>query len=657
MRFLTAITVFSASGRVGGSGHLTRDSNVLPPRPVYNRQVSRGGKTLGLDLHQVKHMNEEVLEYSPVVNPVGCPGTDIVLVGQNPTSFPTGGSESSGISSDGSWKFEHVQKSFRQAVFLQHVLEAEGFTGYAAPNVGDLPYGCEEQVIVSSTRTRPLIGTREGDVLAETTPEGAARVAVKGLQMLRALHRAGMVHGGDFGSAIVINEIGEYGLRGLDAATPFVTAEGVHIPEASRAERSGENPWRLSPRELLGFRSTRADDMFRLAETVFDIAMGRSLQSSHQVSDLEHIRALKTSRKADDVEPVEFNEFYAEVLALGPTAVPDYNKWIKKFADIAGIPIVDVNNEIDSGIVRKLHSAVLPFEIKDEHHGCPGTMDIGLGGGVIIAKFPDGDSSIAGISEDGLWRFEWLSKPGPLMQTLEALLVTQGFAAYSLEPDRTAMETQCPDQVVFSSSLFRPLILSRSHGAVETAIEVDDFSIAQVALAALRGLRMLHNAGMVHGGDFGSTLHSDNSGNFAWSGLDEAKPFVSREGILFVDRNCSPTLEIQRLSPRELMGFCTTRADDIFRLAELILELSTSSTVPHDLKSESQIADWKNMRTHEYVNPIFMEFYNYAKAASSMALPDYDPWIQAFSLIRPDEESYSENEPVEASSPGALRRT
>jgi hypothetical protein len=105
------------------------------------------------------------------------------------------------------------------------------------------------------------------------------------------------------------------------------------------------------------------------------------------------------------------------------------------------------------------------------------------------------------------------------------------------------------------------------------------------------------------------------------------------------------------------MGFCTTRADDIFRLAELILELSTSSTVPHDLKSESQIAEWKNMRTHEYVNPIFMEFYNYAKAASSIALPDYDPWIQAFSLIRPDEESYSENEPVEASSPGALRRT
>ena len=477
---------------------------------------------------------------------------------------------------------QYKKKSWVQ-IYLQRVLELEGFDGYS-----------DEQNLanergVPDRRGTPLfedLGYRGTFVRygVERTAKYAARVAMDGLRMLRAIHRVGVALDGKLVEKIVELETKEITLRSLNFAKPL-------------------------PRFGFGDISTAlaVDDVFQLAELVLGILSGKSLPSSDWESKL-HLRL-------DDVANPEhaiFNEFYSEMLGLCnlepgrsrkyrcADIVPDYEKWIDRFSLTAGREMKNVSGELDMPSVLYLHQ-----------------------------HLPLGEKLVVPFYSRKVGPEAWGTLPGSRSEELEEMIANKltGPLIFNKTPYvRYSVSVE-------KGSTFLPVFLGLEHdGEGISALDVTEYSASLVAVRGLQMLKALHEVGMVHGGDLGRDIKVNKEGLWTLGGLEMIIPFVSREGRHFPIRSClQEESDRRKQSPSELLGHCPTRADDIFHLAELVLNMASRKVVPSDVLD---IQKCKIERFESSVDPFFMAFYNEALELSRTDRPDYEKWMETFSYLK-----------------------
>jgi hypothetical protein len=162
--------------------------------------------------------------------------------------------------------------------------------------------------------------------------KGAARV----LEALQRFHNSGFAHGNISPEFILDMKEGGISFAGLGHATPYVDESGKHVTyrpthRVNRTYKHEWSPWHLESKDSAQYRSSRRDDMFRVAETFFYLYddMYWEWRSRRRTDELA-----KFKRDAADLTkqvPTIFKEFYLYTLTMEFDTTPDYAKWIKKF--------------------------------------------------------------------------------------------------------------------------------------------------------------------------------------------------------------------------------------------------------------------------------------------------------------------------------------
>ena len=115
---------------------------------------------------------------------------------------------------------------------------------------------------------------------------------------------------------------------------PFVDIRsGYHVfsnVDTDTTIRSGVPTSFQSPRQVLGRRLSRADDMIHVANILYTLLGYPSLPSETGIEHLEEWLERPKLKRIPAVYPA-FNEFYAEMIDLSFYARPDYEKWIDRF--------------------------------------------------------------------------------------------------------------------------------------------------------------------------------------------------------------------------------------------------------------------------------------------------------------------------------------
>ena len=171
------------------------------------------------------------------------------------------------------------------------------------------------------------------------------------LETLKAVHSRGLIHGDIHYQNFVCDinpEREEIKVRLIDfgRAEPFVNpGDGTHVTEEKK-EYLSYLAWHLSPWELEGWRKTRRDDLFRLAETLlrsgrYDTLFDKKERRFRnrgwklwQDADAKYIRKAlqyKKNRPFSNEVPQILIDFYQATLNLGFAETINYDEWINRF--------------------------------------------------------------------------------------------------------------------------------------------------------------------------------------------------------------------------------------------------------------------------------------------------------------------------------------
>jgi serine/threonine protein kinase len=167
---------------------------------------------------------------------------------------------------------------------------------------------------------------------------------------------------------------------------------------------------------------------------------------------------------------------------------------------------------------------------------------------------------------------------------------------------------------------------------------VDPVKLLEIGIRGLEILKSIHATGLVHG-----DVHSNNV--MFWKGQNVAKTlsfidfgraesFVDARGrhVLQVKREPSSVLKKDFLSRYELEGSRKSRRDDIYRFAELLLNIGQYDMwffrAPYPLEERKNNRQFQNN-----VPQIFIDFYKYSASMVFEQKPEYDVWIAMFKNI------------------------
>ena len=163
-----------------------------------------------------------------------------------------------------------------------------------------------------------------------------AAIAVRLIEMVRAVHAVGMVHGDIRNHNVVVADIGTPGTMKLvdfGRTIPFIDpSTGRHILPVVLPNRWFIDPTHLSPFELEGSLLSRRDDMYRVSELLFRMIDSASVPSWRGNSDT--VAQQKRDWRINDSFGSVFNEFHAEMLSLEFSQQPNYEQWITRFRQI-----------------------------------------------------------------------------------------------------------------------------------------------------------------------------------------------------------------------------------------------------------------------------------------------------------------------------------
>lgn len=178
-------------------------------------------------------------------------------------------------------------------------------------------------------------------------------IAAKSLEMLKQVHRAGLVHGdmhsGNMAFDFVDGVDPSTSLKILDfgRAVSYMDSRGEHVSDAEVIPvPDWLLPWMLSPFELAGSRKTRRDDIYRLAEALIEASgyeekdYSQAMSNYHRMaifgeSDEDEVSAAiaaKAGRELSRGTPSLLKEFFEYAKTLGFDERPGYEHWIHKFS-------------------------------------------------------------------------------------------------------------------------------------------------------------------------------------------------------------------------------------------------------------------------------------------------------------------------------------
>jgi serine/threonine protein kinase len=178
-------------------------------------------------------------------------------------------------------------------------------------------------------------------------------IAAKSLEMLKQVHRAGLVHGdmhsGNMAFDFVDGVDPSTSLKILDfgRAISYMNSRGEHVADGEVIPvPDWLLPWMLSPFELAGSRKTRRDDIYRLAEALIEASGYEEEDYTHAMSnyhrmgmfgetDEDEVSAAigaKADRELSRGIPSLLKEFFEYAKTLGFDERPNYEGWIHKFS-------------------------------------------------------------------------------------------------------------------------------------------------------------------------------------------------------------------------------------------------------------------------------------------------------------------------------------
>lgn len=178
-------------------------------------------------------------------------------------------------------------------------------------------------------------------------------IAAKSLDMLKHIHRAGLVHGdmhsGNMAFDFVNGVDPSTSLKILDfgRAVSYMNSRGEHVPDGDVIPvPDWLLPWMLSPFELAGSRKTRRDDIYRLAEALIEASGYEEEDYSQAMSNYRLVAmfgetdddevsaaiAAKAGRELSRGTPSLLKGFFEYAKGLEFDERPDYEGWISQFS-------------------------------------------------------------------------------------------------------------------------------------------------------------------------------------------------------------------------------------------------------------------------------------------------------------------------------------
>ena len=195
-----------------------------------------------------------------------------------------------------------------------------------SPAAGQLTPACAATTMVADFGGKYQLW----DLTRSLTDRQLAQVGSKIVRILRSLHAYGVVHGDIHAGNFVTSHRGDpaEGLKIIDfgLATPYIDANGRHIPQGVRDVSSFCPNW-LSPWELQGKRLSRRDDMFRASELLLRVRIRSPL--GYRAPSIDERIALKRAVQTDAGRVL--SEFHQAMVNLKFDEAPDYDYWAHRF--------------------------------------------------------------------------------------------------------------------------------------------------------------------------------------------------------------------------------------------------------------------------------------------------------------------------------------
>jgi serine/threonine protein kinase len=198
--------------------------------------------------------------------------------------------------------------------------------------VSDLEKGCKVRSMV--------VDFVEGQSLSKLVPGALSiskileigRLAIKALE---SVHAAGIIHGDIHRGNIMYDQVtNELKIIDYGRAKPYLTLQGDHIPFQRVPLNPRWNTLLLSIGELSSSEVSRADDLFRLAETLVTMIQGFGdlLDFGVNLPDTDKLIQKKKTRRFAAKVPQGLCDFYRATVNMKFSEQPDYNKLVAMLA-------------------------------------------------------------------------------------------------------------------------------------------------------------------------------------------------------------------------------------------------------------------------------------------------------------------------------------
>ena len=181
-------------------------------------------------------------------------------------------------------------------------------------------FGKRPELCLAATIVTEFLGGKEIGKAREVLSKNPAllgRVGARIIELVKQLHSIGFVHGDIHHRNFVYESNGSIPetLRMIDfgRVEPFITLQGEHVAESKGNYGLNWNARLLSTSELEGWRKTRKDDMYRIAELL--LFLGR-FDDSYVQNSREIVKAFEPGKKGDPAWESKSRKVRSEILKL-----------------------------------------------------------------------------------------------------------------------------------------------------------------------------------------------------------------------------------------------------------------------------------------------------------------------------------------------------
>lgn len=164
------------------------------------------------------------------------------------------------------------------------------------------------------------------------------KIAVNSIMALGKFHMSGFAHGDVHLGNFILGANHEITLIDFGRANPFIDAiSGKHISQQSPMDVAELqlsplvlSPWHISSGLDVYYKSTRRDDMFRIAETMFILSSPEYAVERSASDSLVRFKQNGGLTKDPSIHAL-FRDFYTYTLHMQHDVRPDYERWIRAF--------------------------------------------------------------------------------------------------------------------------------------------------------------------------------------------------------------------------------------------------------------------------------------------------------------------------------------